>query len=406
MSRTTARATTSTGPSVLLVTPNLDVGGAQETVRTLAARLPGAGCPTVVCSFEDGPLRADIEALGVKVELLAPRRHGVLSVPGFISEMHRYRRELLNLVARYGIGVVQTQGLGTMDFLVMTLRRRRGPQVWWTIQNANFELRREQVSSQAWLFTTKRAAHRLLYRIGAHRVDGVIVVSEDTKASFDATAGRTNKVVVVCNAVDVDRYPVEVDRGALRRELGIEPGRRVITSVGTFKRQKGHRYLIEAMADVASDLPDLHLLLVGDGELRSAIEAEVRERGLGDRVSFLGTRRDVDEILAASDVFVLASLWEGLPLALVEAMASGLPVIATEVSGTRQVVVDGTSGLLVPPGDPASLASAIHWVEADPEAAARLASEGRARVTAMFTAEAQAERLATLFRNRPSAPSA
>jgi glycosyltransferase involved in cell wall biosynthesis len=403
MSRTAARPTTHAGPSVLLVTPNLDVGGAQETVRTLAARLPGAGCPTVVCSFEDGPLRADIEALGIPVELLSPRRHGILSVRAFASEMHRYRGELLDLIARHGIGVVQTQGLGTMDFLVMTLRRRRGPQVWWTIQNANFELRREQLASHTWLFTTKRAAHRLLYRVGAGRVDGVIVVSEDTKASFDAIAGHSDKVVVVCNAVDVDRYPVEVDRGALRRELGIEPGRQVITSVGTFKRQKGHRYLIEAMADLAPDLPDLHLLLVGDGELRPAIEADVRARGLDDRVSFLGTRRDVDRILAVSDVFVLASLWEGLPLALVEAMASGLPVVATEVSGTREVVVDGTSGLLVPPEDPGSLASAIRRVEADPDAAASLASEGRARVTAMFTAEAQAERLAALFRKGPSA---
>jgi glycosyltransferase involved in cell wall biosynthesis len=388
------------GPTVLLVTPNLDIGGAQATVRLLASWLPRVGCPTIVCSFADGPLRSDIEGNGVRVELLGERRHRIAALPAFLGEMRRYRRRLGTLIAEHGVDVVQTQGLGTLDFLVMTVRRRRGPQVWWTIQNASFELRPEHVSHRRWSFELKRAAHRALYRFGARRVDGVIAVSDDTASAFDAVTGRAGRTVVVCNAVDVDRFPAAVDRERARRDLGIGADEHVMTMVGTFKRQKGHRYLVEAMASIAADRPDLRLLMVGDGELRGDIERDIAARGLADRIEVLGTRRDVPELLAMSDSFVLPSLWEGLPLALVEAMASRLPVIATAVSGTNQVVVNGVSGLLVQPGDASALAEAMRTVVGEPETAAALADAGRNRVASMFGAESQAEQLATLFRAR------
>ena len=132
-----------------------------------------------------------------------------------------------------------------------------------------------------------------------------------------------------------------------------------MTMVGTFKRQKGHIHLITAASAVLPELPNLHLVLAGDGPLLEDVRAQVVAAGLSDRVHFLGTRRDVPALLAASDSFVLPSLWEGLPLALVEAMAGDLPVIATKVSGTEQVMVDGRTGWVVPPGDASALADAM-----------------------------------------------
>jgi glycosyltransferase involved in cell wall biosynthesis len=391
--------------TVMEVTPNLEIGGAQETVRTLAGHLPSAGCRVVVCSFGDGPLARDIERLGVPIEFLPPRRHGVLALPVFLIEMARRRRDLLAIIARHGVDVVQTQGLGTLDFLVMTLRRRGLVQVWWTIQNAEFMVREEHLGRHRWLLGAKRAAHRWLYRAGARIVDGIIVVSDATARSFLDTVGHVeDKITVVYNAVDLDRYPAPIDRSEVRAGLGFGAEAHLMTMVGTFKRQKGHRHLVAAAAAMVPRFPTLHILLVGDGELADEVRLQVQAAGLSDHVHFLGTRRDVPELLSASDSFVLPSLWEGLPVALTEAMASGLPVVATDVSGTSQVVIDGESGLLVPPGDAEALAEAMNRLLSDPALASRMAVSGRERVSASFAASAQAEHLAALFRRSGLTP--
>ena len=387
--------------AVMQVVRDLDIGGAQETVRTLAAHLPRVGSPTLVCTFRDGPLRREIEALGVPVEVLPERRHSVLALPSFLAEMARRRRDLLALVERHRVGVIQTQGLGTLDFLVMTLRRRGRLQVWWTIQNANFLVRAEHLPGHRWLLRPKRTVHRLLYWLGARVVDGIIAVSDESAASFRGSVGNVGRrITVVCNAVDVERYPAQVDREAMRHRLGLAPGEHAMTMVGTFKRQKGHRHLIEATARVCARFPGLRLLLVGDGELAGEIRAHVEAAGIADRVRFLGSRRDVPEILAASDSFVLPSLWEGLPVALVEAMASRLPVIATAVSGTSQVMVHGETGWVVPRGNSDALAGAMVELLSDTARAHAMAAAGRERVARSFSAVGQAQRLAQLFRER------
>jgi len=329
------------------------------------------------------------------------RRHSALALPAFLVEMVRRRRDLISIIAKHEVDVVQTQGLGTLDFLVMTLRAGRRVQVWWTIQNAEFMVREEHLQRHRWLLGIKRAAHRWLYRLGARIVDGVIAVSDATARSFRETVGRVDdKVTVVCNAVDLDRYPAPIDRAKVRAELGFGPSAHLMTMVGTFKRQKGHRYLVAAAAALAPRFPTLHILLVGDGGLADRVREQVRAAHVSDHVHFLGTRRDVPELLSASDSFVLPSLWEGLPVALTEAMASGLPVIATDVSGTSQIVTDGESGLLVPPGDEEALAEAIDRLLSDPALASEMAASGRERIAASYGARAQAEHLADLFRQR------
>jgi glycosyltransferase involved in cell wall biosynthesis/Ser/Thr protein kinase RdoA (MazF antagonist) len=387
------------GPKVMQVTPNLEIGGAQETVRTLAKYLPRQGFPTLVCTFDDGPLSADLEDLGVVLEHLPARRHSALALPRFLVEMAQRRRDLLRLIDKHGIDIVQTQGLGTLDFLVMTLRFSSPVQVWWTIQNANFMVREEHLTRFKWLLGPKRAAHRLLYRLGLRAVDGVIAVSDETKRSFSEVVGSgDDQVEIVCNAVDVELYPSPVDRDEMRARLGFTADDHLMTMVGTFKRQKGHAHLVEAAALLGDRAPHLHILMVGDGELLPQVRAHVEALGLADRIHLLGSRRDVPDILAASDSFVLPSLWEGLPVALVEAMASRLPVIATRVSGTSQVMLDGRTGWLVPPADPAALEHAIVQLLADPKRASDMAVAARERVESEFSANAQAEQLAELFR--------
>jgi glycosyltransferase involved in cell wall biosynthesis len=147
--------------------------------------------------------------------------------------------------------------------------------------------------------------------------------------------------------------------------------------------QKGHEYLLRAAAGV----PEATFILAGDGPLRPRLEELARSLGLAERVLFLGHRDDVPALLASCDLFVLPSLYEGLPLSLLEAMASGRPAIATDVPGSNEVVHHAESGLLVPRADPLALADAIRRLLADPAAAERLARAGRARVDRDFSVE-------------------
>jgi glycosyltransferase involved in cell wall biosynthesis len=381
------------------VIANLEIGGAQEVVRTLSEELMASGCPTVVCSFKDGPLRAQIESLSIPVEILPQRRYSILAFPFYVREMLNIRRALVGLVQKHQVDVIQTHLLRSLDFLVATLRfGTQRPLIFWTVHNFNFALRPEQLPRFRWLAGAKQAAHSGLYRRMAHWVNGFIAVSNDVEAGILKTIGPVQeRITIISNGVDTRRYHAPADRSATRCTLGFAEDTILYTVVGTLKEQKGHRYLIEAFGPLISATPHLHLLIVGDGELRGSLESQVRAAGIEGNVHFLGNRNDVPAILAASDVFVLPSLWEGLPMALIEAMASGLPVIATAVSGSQQVVERGRSGILVPPGEVIPLRQAIEALIANPEWARLLGTAARRRIEEAYSAQRQAEEHLVLY---------
>jgi glycosyltransferase involved in cell wall biosynthesis len=165
---------------------------------------------------------------------------------------------------------------------------------------------------------------------------------------------------VAPNGVDTEgilRIPAGA-RAAVRASLGV--GSELLwLAVGRFEVAKDYPNMLRAFQQVRRDRPQAILLLVGRGSLQSETEALVRELGLGDAVRFLGVREDVPAVMAAADAYVMSSAWEGMPMVLLEAAAAGLPIVATEVGGNREVVVDGESGFLVPPRDEAALAAAM-----------------------------------------------
>jgi glycosyltransferase involved in cell wall biosynthesis len=276
--------------------------------------------------------------------------------------------------------------------LVLTLKLSRRVVVFWTFQNALFTLRADHLLRHKWLLGAKRAAYRALYRTALRWVNGLIAVSDDVRSAIRAYFGPVaDKITVIYNSVDVRRYELEVDKGPILKELGLPQDAIVIAVVATFKVQKGQRYLIDAMPAVVARFPKLHVLLIGDGEQREALMQQADTMGVNEHVHFLGFRQDIPSLLAASDFFVLPSLWEGLPMALIEAMASGLPVVATAVSGSNQVIVDGVSGLLVPPGNAAELEGAILRVLSDAELAQALGEAAQDRVATFFGAKKQAQ---------------
>lgn len=168
--------------------------------------------------------------------------------------------------------------------------------------------------------------------------------------------------------------------------------------MGRLHSQKGLGYLLEATAQLKKQSPvDFRLLVVGDGQLRDDLIAQSRTLEIADRTIFAGARTDVPDILGELDIFAFPSLWEGLPLALLEAMAAGLPVVATAVGGTPEVVQNGQTGILVPPGDHQSLAIALERLITEPDLRLKMGQAGLNRIQQAFTDEQMVEKYHNLY---------
>jgi len=188
-----------------------------------------------------------------------------------------------------------------------------------------------------------------------------------------------DRCTVIRSGIDLAAFrQVRVDAPQKKRELGLEPTRPVVGMIAPFKPQKAPVDFVR-MADLVHRIrPEVQFLLVGDGELREAVEAEREERGLSTVVRLAGWRRDIPGVMRCLDVLVLTSLWEGLPRVYLEALASGVPVVGTRVDGAAEVVREGVTGFLTEPGDVRALAERVLHVLAHPEEAKRMGRNGQA----------------------------
>jgi len=202
----------------------------------------------------------------------------------------------------------------------------------------------------------------------------VIFTSERDRERF---GGRRSTTIPL--GIDLERFAPRAGDGRVRRELGLADGTPLVGTVGLLKEQKRHDLLVSA-----AEVVDAAFVIVGDGPLRRSLEWQIETFGLGDRVHLLGHRDDVPAVLADLDVFALSSDYEGMCLAVAEALAVGTPVVATEVGGVPQTVVHEETGLLVRPGDPEALANSIRRLLDDPREARRLADAGGERVRRLY----------------------
>jgi glycosyltransferase involved in cell wall biosynthesis len=208
-------------------------------------------------------------------------------------------------------------------------------------------------------------------------------VSDDTSTYMERTLKlRPGIVTTVRNGIPVRHGSGE----RVRAELGLTAGELLLLSVGNLVPRKGHRVLLEALKPLAgTEVPLWRLAIAGRGKQKEPLQQLSNELGIADRVHLLGHRDDIPDLLAACDVFVMPSLWEGLPLAILEAMFAGKPVIASAISGIPEAIESGVQGLLVPAGDPAALTAALREVLADSTRRAAFGAAGRRRAEAEFT---------------------
>jgi len=336
---------------VAYVAHAFNVGGAEEMVLNLVRHLPSRFEPVVCCIHDAGPIGEEIRATGTRVDVLG-------LTPGFrrpfdFGGVRRYFREVKPQIVHTFLMTASLYGR-------LAAMMEHVPIVIGTEVN---------------IYARKLWRHMVAERLLMAGTDRV-VVSADMVRDFYINQVHADpaKVDVIYNAVDWKQLDQTMTRDDVRASLGIPADAQVAGVIARLNEQKGHSHLFDALAST-SGLERLHVIVVGDGHLRTPLERQVAALGIAGRVHFVGGRRDLGNLLGAVDLFVLPSLWEGLPLSLVLAMGAGLPVVTTPVGGVAEVVEDGRNGLLVPPGDTAALGKAMVRVLTDAPLRARLAHE-------------------------------
>lgn len=360
----------------------LDYGGAETLVHSLATGLGESGYRPIVCCLQPGALAERIERHGVRVHCLHLPRHSILEGPAFAVFVMRLVRGLARLVRAEGVSVLHAH-MPDAIIWAAAVGKLTGTAVVGTYHGlGNLPRGRSR-------FDPRNALRRKLYRAAAAASDRTIAVSPAVREWLCGEMGFDERqTVLLMNGVDSRAFPETATRNddCLRTQLGLS-GRRIVTCVGRLVPGKGHRFLVDAMAKVRERYADAALLIVGDGPERRSLERQVEELRLTEAVRFAGHRPDVTALLRLAAVFVLPSFSEGIPIALIEAMAAGRPVVATAVPGNLDVVVDDRFGLLVPAGDAQALVDAISSVLDDPDQAARRAARGQQRIRDSFDIE-------------------
>ncbi len=343
-------------------------GGAEKHVVDLANALSARGYACRVLVFQDSPRFAHPLDPRVEVHDLLKRFGNDPRIPwrlrrklreGRIQVLHSINWSTFlesSIAARTAGGAIHVHGQRGME------RNRAGKRGGW-----------------------KAAARGLVRRWGARRTAAFVAVSDEIRSwLIEGWGADPRRVSVIPNGIAVPPPTDAPARERIRRTLGLKSEEVAIASVGRLEPVKNQALLVEAFGRVARDVPAARLLLVGEGSERAALEERCRRLGIRERVDFLGWRDDARALLGCIDVFVLPSLSEGSPQALLEAMGSGLAVVATRVGGSAESIEHGKTGLLVDPQDPADLAARLVELSSSPEdrrrlgeSAARAVREGR-----------------------------
>lgn len=343
----------------------LGVGGAEKHLLLLTAGQVARGHEVFVTYFKgDGELTDDFERVGVTVSALPM---------GAVSSLPRTRKQLVALLAERRPDVVHTHLLKA-DALGAMAVPKLGP-------DAPVLIASKHNDERALLRWPVSVVHGLLSK----RVARTIALSKHVER-FVVRHGRVpaDRITQIYYGIDPTSMRPTRPRDDVRAELDLPADARVLVCVGRLAPQKDHPTLLRAMTQLPDDVV---LLLVGGdpfGQGEQRLRALADELRLGDRVRFVGIRSDVPDLLGASDLFVLPSLWEGLGLVFLEAMAASVPIVATTVSAIPEVVEDGESGWLVEPSDPDALAGAIGAALDDPDERRRRGEAGAARLADRF----------------------
>lgn len=314
------------------------IGGGESHLLSLVENLDRSRFDPVVLSFTDGPMVERLQKLQVKTHVIYTERPFDITKWTKVKEL--LRAEQPDLIHAHGTRAGSNTLWAARSLKIPLIYTIHG----WSFHNDQHPLVRHlRVMGERYL--TARSAVN------------ISVSASNRQSGLDHIPGL--RAVVINNGIDQDRFSPFKTFGNIRTQLNIPTGEVLVLFIARFTSHKQPLALIRAFREALFSLPGMHLLMVGDGDQKAEGLQLVKEMNLEHKVRFEAFRQDVPELLAAADIFVLPSLWEGLPIGLLEAMAMGKAVIATNVDGTKEVVQAEENGLLVEPGDIPALAAAL-----------------------------------------------
>jgi len=359
-------------------------GGVGLLILLLSKHLDRSEFEAAVAFGRGYLLDRSFDDIGITVHTLSTsRRVSPLAVLKGIFEVYRIlSRERFHIVQSH------TSVGGVIGRLAGWLART--PAVVWTVHGLG-----SHPGHGPW----KRAVLRFVEKCLDWFTDHYVSVSRDL-AEQGVRAGiyRAEKVTVIPNGLELDSVPSIFDARAKRRALGLPDGAPVIGTVTRLEPQKVNQLFLTAAARAALRIPNLQILIAGDGPQRAELEALAARLGIAGRTRFLGWRTDTLEILGALDLFCMTSRWEGCPMVLLEAMAMRRPVVAMDIGGVREIVINEETGLLVPFGDTNAFADALGRLLADDAERMRMGERGRERVQNDFNTGKMVQAYSELYR--------
>jgi glycosyltransferase involved in cell wall biosynthesis len=373
---------------VLHIITRMIVGGAQENTMLSCALIDPQRYPSdLLCGPEtgaEGSLHEECRARGVRVHIepsLVRRVHPWLDLVATVRLTQFIRR------GRYDVVHTHSSKAGIVGRVAARLAGT--PVIIHTAHGWAFTRRDSPAHRALWVF---------LERVCSGLCDALIVVGNaDREDGLALGVGRGKPYHLIRSGIELDVYShPTVTREAMRARIGVPRDALVVICVGRLARQKAPLELLAAFEHLAGARGDAHLVMVGDGPQREEVQAAVARMGLQDRVHLLGLRRDVPELMHAADVFALSSHWEGLPRVFPQAMAAGLPIVATRVAGAADAIDPGDNGWLVEVGDMDGFGRHLIALASDPELRSRMGARGRQRVEE-FSARRMVEQLGALY---------
>lgn len=360
--------------NVLHIVTQLELGGAQRSTLQLLARLDRRKfAPALISS--DGPLTHAARALpGVPVMLLPSLRRAIHPLADALA-----LAQLTTFIRRGAFDLVHTHSSKAGILGRWAAHAAKRPAVVHTIHGFGFH---------PYQSALVRTLYQRVERMTARITDGFIAVSErDRQTGVRLGIGTPAQYRLIRYGIETGRFGSDGASLSVRQALGIAPEEPVVGTVACLKPQKAPLDFVAAFHQITQRIPNAHGILIGDGPLRPEVE-RLRDRlGLGRSLHLLGWREDVPRLLGAMDVFLLTSRWEGLPIACLEAMAAGLPIVATTAGGIPELVTPGENGWLVPAGQPHRLASAVVQLLEAERVRARMGARNRHAMEGRFTIE-------------------
>jgi glycosyltransferase involved in cell wall biosynthesis len=374
---------------VLHAITRLIVGGAQKNTLFTAARLDPRRFEVEVLSGpqtgSEGSLIEEAREQGIPLTILPDLVRQVSPTQDW-----KTLQALTRIIRQGDYAIVHTHSSKAGILGRLAARRAGAPIIVHTVHGWSFH---------DYMPALTRRIFILLERWTARSSDALVVVAEkDIEKGLQAGIGRREQYHLIRSAIPLEAFdPRQIDRVAIRNELGLPPEAPVLGTIGRFSEQKNPLDWVRVAGIIGRERPEARFLLVGDGPLRPQVEALLKQEGLSNRAVLTGLRRDTARLLGAMDVFLLTSLWEGLPRTIPEAQAMGLPVIANRADGAAEAIQEGISGYLCRPGDLQGTAGRVLTLLDDPVLRAEMGARGRATALAEFDLNVMVDRIAGLY---------